>query len=103
MVESNEQTAAPPVPTAAGEQEDEQYFINEEQFENVVPEFGTCGTDANPDTADEGATQAGKDCPKQDCCKNTAQETSNNTAKAEEVKVADRPKVRNPCYKCKEK
>ena len=22
---------------------DEQFFINEDQFENVVPEFGTCG------------------------------------------------------------
>ena len=36
-----------------GQREEDQMFINEEQFENVVPEFGTCGGGANDPTQEE--------------------------------------------------
>ena len=60
---------------AADVGDDEQLFIDEEQFQNVVPEFGSCGKDAdaagNEDPNEEGKTS----CAKTDCCKNTTNTT----------------------------
>ena len=42
MVEERKAESAAQVETTDA---DEQFFIDEQQFENVVPEFGTCGGD----------------------------------------------------------
>lgn len=65
------------------EDEGEQFFIDEDQFENVIPEFGTCGGGD-----DDQATEA-------KVSKVTEEE------KVEEATVA--APMKNPCYKCKEK
>ncbi len=101
-------------------EEDDVFFINEDNFDDVVPEFGTCGGGTN-DIPEDGQENDSKtksspaQCTKgQSCCKkesDCSQETSqskDNTTKdlqdAEESKGASEPAaLRNPCYKCKEK
>ena len=52
---------------------DEQFFINEELFENVVPEFGTCGKDAH-EAPEENPEEQKKACGNPSCGKNAAGE-----------------------------
>ena len=93
--EETKQAAAAPATEEAVT--DEIFFINEEQFESVVPEFGTCGKDAD-EAEDHPAAQSS--CQKTDCCKKKADTTLGEPV--EETKTVLEP-LKKLCYKCKEK
>ena len=95
--------AAAPVVDDDVDGADDQFFIDEEQFADVIPEFGTCG--GGDDTAETSnavaVTGEGHMCSQgENCCKNK----DSDTQKAREVVVVPEvPVIKNPCYKCKEK
>ena len=94
------------------EDADEQFFIDEDQFEDVIPEYGTCGG-GDDDQTEDTAAKTGNTCSKGgDCCKNGGNEcgvssdTQNTQVQVEETVVVPEPEepvMKNPCYKCKEK